>query len=230
MGEGMGNENEFMPFINAANIACGYHAGDAETIKRVINLCLQNNVHVGAHPSFKDRENFGRKPMHVSPHEIYTIITEQLHLINSIALQCGATLHHIKPHGALYNLAAIDTIAAKAIAMAVKDFDKSLIYYGLSGSVMISEAYAMGLQTFNEVFADRTYQPDGTLTPRDKPNALLTSREEVLQQVHKFLYENKVACITGEEIYIKADTICIHGDGAHAIDFARSIYQKIHEQ
>jgi 5-oxoprolinase (ATP-hydrolysing) subunit A len=229
MGEGMGNEEQLMPFINSANIACGYHAGNAATIKQAINLCLQHNVHIGAHPSFLDRENFGRTPMHLPPQQIYATITTQLTTINNIAKQCGATLHHVKPHGALYNMAAKNAIIAKAIAQAVKDFDASLIYYGLSGSVMIDEAKKLGLQIANEVFADRTYQTDGSLTPRTQPHALISNADEAIKQVVKFIKENKVTAVTGEDIFIKAGTICIHGDGKHAVEFAKAIYKKIHE-
>jgi 5-oxoprolinase (ATP-hydrolysing) subunit A len=229
MGEGMGNEEQLMPFINSANIACGYHAGNAATMQQVIRLCMQYNVHIGAHPSFLDKENFGRTPMHLSPEEIYTIVTAQLNNINTIAKKCGAKIHHVKPHGALYNMAAKNTTIAKAIAQAVKDVDASLIYYGLSGSVMIDEAKKIGLQTANEVFADRTYQSDGSLTPRTQPNALIGNADEVIKQVVKFIKENKVTAATGEDIFIKADTICIHGDGEHAVEFAKAIHKKIHE-
>jgi 5-oxoprolinase (ATP-hydrolysing) subunit A len=229
MGEGTGNEGQLMPFINSANIACGYHAGNATTMKEVINLCLQYNVHIGAHPSFLDRDNFGRTPMYLSPQEIYTIVTAQLNTISIIAKECGARLHHVKPHGALYNMAAKDATVAKAIAQAVKDVDAALIYYGLSGSVMINEAKKLGLQTANEVFADRTYQNDGSLTPRTQPHALISNADEVIKQVVKFIKENKVTAVTGEDIFIKADTICIHGDGEHAVEFAKAIHKKINE-
>jgi 5-oxoprolinase (ATP-hydrolysing) subunit A len=229
MGEGIGNEEQLIPFVNSANIACGYHAGDAATMKQVINLCLQYNVHIGAHPSFLDRENFGRTPMYLLPEEIYTIVTAQLNVINTIAKQCGAKLHHTKPHGALYNMAAKDATVAKAIALAVKDVDQSLIYYGLSGSVMIDEAKKLGLQTASEVFADRTYQADGSLTPRSQPNALISNTDEVIKQVIKFLKESKVTVTTGEDIFVGADTICIHGDGEHAVEFAKAIHKKLNE-
>jgi 5-oxoprolinase (ATP-hydrolysing) subunit A len=229
MGEGMGNEKELMPFISSANIACGYHAGDAATIKEVINLCLQYNVNVGAHPSFFDKENFGRTTMQLSPQEIYTIVTDQLKIINTIAMECGATLHHVKPHGALYNMAAKDIVTAIAIANAVKDFDERLIYYGLSGSVMIAAAEKIGLQTANEIFADRAYQADGTLTPRTQPNALINDKAAMLHQVMQMINENKVTAVTGEQIFIKAETICIHGDGEHAVEFAKTIHKKINE-
>ncbi|MEP7256068.1 MAG: 5-oxoprolinase subunit PxpA [Ferruginibacter sp.] len=230
MGEGMGNEELLMPFINSANIACGYHAGDETTMQRVIELCLKHNVNIGAHPSFLDRVNFGRTEMQLPASAIYQLVTEQLELINKIALRWGGKLHHIKPHGALYNMAAKDAVLAKAIAQAVKDFDASLIYYGLSGSVMIMEAARLGLQTANEVFADRTYQPDGTLTPRSLPNALLSNTDDAVKQAIKFVKENKVVTGTGEEIIVKADTICIHGDGKNAVKFAKAIYQQLHEK
>jgi 5-oxoprolinase (ATP-hydrolysing) subunit A len=229
MGEGTGNEEQLMPFIKSANIACGYHAGDATTIKEVINLCLQYNVNIGAHPSFLDKENFGRTPMHLSPEEIYTIVTAQLNTINTITKECGTKLYHVKPHGALYNMAAKDATIAKAIAQAVKDVDAALIYYGLSGSVMIDEAKEAGLQTANEVFADRTYQSDGLLTSRTQPQALISNADEVIKQVIKFIKENKVTAVTGEEIFIQADTICIHGDGEYAVAFAKAIHKKINE-
>jgi len=230
MGEGIGNEALLMPYINSANIACGYHAGDEATMQQVIKLCLHYHVHVGAHPSFPDRENFGRTAMALSQQEIYTIVTQQIISINKIATTNGATLHHVKPHGALYNMAAKDTACAIAIAQAVKDFDASLIYYGLSGSVMIAEANKLGLQTANEVFADRTYQNDGSLTPRSQPDAMLHNKEAVIKQVVKLVNQNKVIAITGEEIFVEANSVCIHGDGANAVEFAKAIHNVLYEK
>lgn len=230
MGEGIGNEELLMPFINSANIACGYHAGDETTMQQVIALCLKHNVNIGAHPSFLDRKNFGRTEMNLPVSEIYQLVTAQLEMINKIALRCGGELYHVKPHGALYNMAAKDAVLAKTIAQAVKDFDRSLIYYGLSGSAMITEAADLGLQTANEVFADRTYQHDGTLTPRSLPGALLTSVDDAVKQAAGFIKENKVVTVTGETIIVKADTICIHGDGKHAVEFAKAIYQEAYEK
>lgn len=230
MGEGTGNEALLMPFVHSANIACGYHAGNNETMKQVIQLCLQYNVHIGAHPSYPDRENFGRTTMQISGEEVYQLVTVQLQKINTIAKINGSKLYHVKPHGALYNTAAKNVETAKAIARAVKDFDASLIYFGLSGSVMTDEASKLGLKVFNEVFADRTYQKDGSLTPRDQPNALLIDNVAVQSQVKKFIQENKVFAVSGEEIILKADTICIHGDGEHAVEFAKIIYQTVHEE
>ena len=229
MGEGFGNDEALMPFISSANIACGYHAGDVDTMKQVISLCLKYNVHIGAHPSFPDKENFGRKQMQLPPGEIYKMVTAQLTVLNDTAIEYGTKLHHVKPHGALYNMAARDVILAKAIAQAVKDFDASLIYFGLSGSVMIDEAIKLGLFAAHEVFADRTYQPDGSLTARGIPNALITNTDEVLKQVIKLVKENKLVSVTGEEIIIKADTICIHGDGMQAVEFAKAIMNELSE-
>lgn len=230
MGEGTGNEALLMPFVHSANIACGYHAGNNETMEQVIQLCLQYNVHIGAHPSYPDRENFGRTIMQISGEEVYQLVTAQLQKINTIAKINGSKLYHVKPHGALYNTAAKNVETAKAIATAVKDFDASLIYFGLSGSVMTDEASKLGLKVFHEVFADRTYQKDGSLTQRDQPNALIIDEKAVLFQVKKFIQENKVFAVTGEEIILKADTICIHGDGKHAVEFAKIIYQTVHEE
>jgi UPF0271 protein len=168
--------------------------------------------------------------MNLLAEEIYNLVTAQLKIINTIAVNCKAKLHHVKPHGALYNMAAKDIVTAKTIAQAVKDFNASLIYYGLSGSVMIEEAEKLGLQTANEVFADRTYQSDGSLTPRTKPNALITNKNDAIKQVIKFIKGDKITTVTGEEINIKAGTICIHGDGEHAVEFAKTIFQTINEK
>jgi len=227
-GEGLNNEAEIMPFIDSANIACGFHAGDADTMKRVIELCLLHKVNIGAHPSFPDRENFGRTAMQLTDEEVYDLVAEQLHLINSIAKDQGASLLHVKPHGALYNMAAADAELSRTIARAVRDFDDELVFYGLSGSVMIREAEACGLKTANEVFADRSYQPDGSLTPRSSPGALLTTIEDVMLQVNTIIKENKVRALNGKMIDIKADTICIHGDGPNAIEFAKAIHRLVH--
>lgn len=229
MGEGIGNEEELMPFINSANIACGYHAGSAPTMQKVVTLCLQYGVNIGAHPSFPGKPNFGRTEMHLPAAAIHDLVTEQLILINKITKHCGGKLHHVKPHGALYNMAAKDKVLAKTIAKAVKDFDSSLIYYGLSGSVMIDEAERIGLQTANEVFADRTYQIDGTLTPRNQSYALINNEIDMKKQVLKLVKENKVLTVSGEEIIIKADTVCIHGDGRYAVVFAKAIHQLLYE-
>lgn len=230
MGEGIGNDAAIMPFITSANIACGYHAGDEETARTTIDLAKQYNVNIGVHPSFFDRENFGRTEMKTTPEEVYRLVTEQLFLFKKFADAADAVVHHIKPHGALYNMAARDAALAKAIAQAVKDFDENLVLFGLSGSVSISEAKALGLKTWSEVFADRTYQDNGSLTPRSQPNALLEDEEQSIQQVLQMVKAKTVTTLSGKTIPIEADTICIHGDGKNAVAFAKKIYHTLQKQ
>ena len=227
MGEGLGIEDLLLPFISSANIACGYHAGDAAEIKRVVDGCIKNNVAIGAHPSYPDKENFGRIDMHLSTNEIYTLVKNQLEILNTIVVAAAANLHHIKPHGALYNMAAKDAAIAHAIAMAVKDFDAELIYYGLSGSIMIEEANKIGLKTAREVFADRTYQPDGSLTARTESNALITDTATAVQQVLQIVNHKTVTAINGTVIAMQADTVCIHGDGINAVPFAAALNNRL---
>jgi 5-oxoprolinase (ATP-hydrolysing) subunit A len=225
MGEGMPNDEALMPFITSANIACGYHAGDEATMRKTIQLCIDHNVAIGAHPSFPDKENFGRTEMECTPEQVKTWIKEQVIALQKIAHSLNAELHHVKPHGALYNMAARNKDLAKAIAEAVREVDEDLELFGLSGSVMITEAKALGLKTKSEVFADRTYQEDGSLTPRSKSNAMIEDEKEVVPQALGMVQKGIVKTVTGKQIPIVADTICIHGDGDQALLFA----QKIHE-
>ncbi|MBS1490967.1 MAG: LamB/YcsF family protein [Bacteroidetes bacterium] len=224
LGEGTGNDSALMPWISSANIACGYHAGDEDEMKYVIDLCLQHGVAVGAHPSFPDRKNFGRTNMQLSPSEVMLLVTDQLYRINKIAESFGTHLHHVKPHGALYNMAAKEVGLAQAIAKAIKEFNSQLILYGLAQSVMIAEAQKLNLKTAHEVFADRTYQPDGSLTPRTQPHALISNPRQVLQQVIDLVTKNKVCDITGCYVSLPADTLCLHGDGPQALALAQLIY------
>lgn len=223
LGEGLTTDEQIIPLISSANIACSYHAGDVDTMKRTIELCLQHNVAIGAHPSWPDKDNFGRTEMQKTAEDIYEIVTAQLFIIAQIAKELGAIVHHVKPHGALYNQSAKDRTIAAAIAKAVYDFDSSLIVFGLSGSFSLTEATAICLQTAHEVFADRTYQDDGSLTPRNQPNALITDEQTSLQQILQMINSNTVNSVTGKIITLKADTICIHGDGSNAVAFAKTI-------
>jgi UPF0271 protein len=213
-----------MPFITSANIACGFHAGDAETMQATIALAQKHNVNIGAHPSFYDRENFGRTEMKTTPGEVYQLITEQLFLFKKMADAAEAIIHHVKPHGALYNMAARDAALAKAVAQAVKDFDETLVLFGLSGSVSITEAKAVGLKTWSEVFADRTYQDNASLTPRSQPNALIEDEAKAVAQVLQMVNAGTVTSVSGKEVPIVAETVCIHGDGKHAVQFAEQLY------
>lgn len=224
MGEGIGNDEDIMPYITSANIACGYHAGNEETIRTTALLAKNHGVHVGVHPSFRDRENFGRIEVGCSPEEVYTLVSEQLQLFQQVVNAWDIAIHHVKPHGALYNMAARDAKLAQAVCSAVKDFDRRLLLFGLSGSHLINEANKLGLTCMQEVFADRTYQEDGSLTPRSKPNALIEDEEAAVKQVLQMVNEKKVTTITGKPLPIQADTVCIHGDGPHAILFAKRLH------
>ena len=227
LGEGIGNDELIMPFITSANIACGYHAGDAVTIQQTIKACQKHQVAIGAHPSFYDKGNFGRKEMNLSVEEIYELIFQQLIIINEIAETVDQKLHHVKPHGALYNLSAKDAGIANAIAKAVKEFDESLILFGLSGSYSIREAKKVGLKTASEVFADRTYQDDGSLTPRLQPNALIEETGIAVAQALQMIKNATVTTLSGKIIPIIAETICIHGDGEKAVEYAKAIHTAI---
>lgn len=225
MGEGIGNDEAIIPFISSANIACGYHAGNEDIIRTAVELAIKNKVAIGAHPSFFDKENFGRTEMNLSLGEIYDLVILQLRTIAKIIRKSKSKLHHVKPHGALYNMSAKDPTIAKTIAEAVKDFDDKLIVFGLSGTCSVTEASKIGLKTANEVFADRSYQDDGSLTPRSHQNALIEDVDKAIEQVLQIALEKTVTSVNGRKIALVADTVCIHGDGKNAIQFASAIYQ-----
>ncbi|HEY2720295.1 MAG TPA: 5-oxoprolinase subunit PxpA [Chitinophagaceae bacterium] len=216
-----------MPYISSANIACGFHAGDEKIIEQTIDLALKNNVAIGAHPSFFDRENFGRTEMELPLDQIYDLVILQLRTIDGLAKKHDTKLHHVKPHGALYNMSAKNPEIAATIARAVKDFDEHLVLFGLSGSHSIDEAARIGLKMASEVFADRTYQDDGSLTSRTHPDALIGDIYLMVSQLLQMINEKNVTSLNQKRIPVIADTICIHGDGPHAIDFARQIYQQL---
>jgi 5-oxoprolinase (ATP-hydrolysing) subunit A len=224
MGEGIGKDEAIIPFVTSVNISCGFHAGNGDTIRQTIALALKHHIHIGAHPSFRDRENFGRKEIHLDHDKLYAIVLEQLIKMDLIVKEKGTTLRHIKPHGALYNMAAREPKIAATIAQVVQDFNDELVVYGLSNSFLISEAKAFGLTTASEVFADRTYQDDGSLTPRSQPNALIEDDKQCIQQVMQMVTEGTVTTTTGKIIPIVVDTICIHGDGKNAVSFAKKIH------
>lgn len=229
MGEGLSNDGLLMPLISSANIACGYHAGDEDTMKRTVDLALENMVAIGAHPGFKDKINFGRIEMYISLPRLFDLISEQIFLLQKITHQSGTIIHHVKPHGALYNMAARDISMSRTIATAVKNILPGSTLYGLCGSYLISEADTLHLNTASEVFADRTYQIDGRLTPRNQAGALIENTEESLQQVLQMIENNTVKTINNQLISIKAETICVHGDGEYALEFATTIRNKLIE-
>jgi|SRR5688572_18750227 len=230
LGEGCGNDAQLMRFISSANIACGYHAGDADTMARTVELAIENAVAIGAHPSYADRDNFGRTEMSLAQNEVFDIVSQQIFTLRRVCNMVGAALHHVKPHGALYNQAAKNAELSAVIAKAVAETDDSLILYGLSGSHLITEAENIGLNTASEVFADRTYQSDGTLTPRSRPGALITDADASVSQVFQMIEEQSVTSTSGKTVPLRAETICLHGDGEHAISFASKIRAALTEK
>lgn len=227
LGEGLNNDALLMPWISSANIACGYHAGDTATMQKTISLAMKHHVAIGAHPGFADKANFGRTEMNLPLNEIFDLVTEQVWQLQQLAQQMGTCLQHVKPHGALYNMSARDALLANTIAKAVYSIDKHLVLYGLSGSLSVSEAEKIGLLTANEVFADRTYQPNGHLTSRSAPGAMIVSTEQCLQQVLEMIQQQMVTATNQKSIPIKAQTLCLHGDGEQAVAFAQLIYREL---
>jgi UPF0271 protein len=229
MGEGMDTDAGLFPFISSANIACGGHAGDDDTMRRTVALALQHGVAIGAHPSYPDRERFGRVDIlgkDLSPGELPGILRLQLQRLQDICLAAGVRLRHVKPHGALYNRATRDAAVATMIAQVVSAFDPSLLLYGLSGSEMRRATDASGLRFVSEVFADRNYQPDGSLTPRSQPDALIDDPAKAVAQVLRMTKQGNVLTFMGP-VSICAETICLHGDGAHAVEFAALIHRTL---
>ena len=235
MGESFGRytigaDEQIISAITSANIACGFHAGDPTTMRKTVNLAVKHSVSIGAHPGLDDLSGFGRRNIAITPQEVYDIVVYQIGALHGFVVSEGAVLKHVKPHGALYNMAAVNRELANAVAEAVYKINPELTLYGLSGSELIREGKKLGLKTANEVFADRTYQIDGTLTPRTKANALIKDEKMAIAQVLKIVKEQKVITANGEEVPVKADTICIHGDGDRSVEFASKISKTLQEQ
>jgi len=225
----LGRDEEMLQVVTSANIACGFHAGDPATMRRTVRLALDNGVALGAHPGLPDLLGFGRRDMAISPDEAYDLVVYQLGALWGFVRAEGAKLQHVKPHGSLYNMAARDAGLARAVAEAVCRVDPSLILFGLAGSELITAGKRAGLRTASEVFADRTYQADGSLTPRRLPDAVITDDERALAQVAKMVTEGKVIARQQVEVAIQADTICVHGDGPCAVEFAGKIRRSLSE-
>jgi len=227
LGEGIGNDALIIPYITSASIACGFHAGDVNTMYETIELAVKHGVSVGAHVSYLDKNNFGRTEMNLPEEDVYELVEQQLIILKEIADMFDIKLTHVKPHGALYNQSAREAALAKTMARAVKDFDQDLVLYGLSGSHSIKEAELLGLKTSSEVFADRSYRDDGSLTPRSEPGALIEVAGEAVKQVLQMVNEGTVTTISGKTIPIIAQTVCIHGDGLQAVEFVKAIHDAI---
>ena len=232
MGEAFGNysmpnDEKLFKYISSANIACGFHAGDAAVMQDTVALAIKNNVAIGAHPGLQDLQGFGRREMKISPREAYQITLYQIGALAAFVKAAGAKLNHVKPHGALYNMAARDVKLAHAIVDAINDFDASLILYGLAGSELINAAANKGLKSASEVFADRTYKDDGSLTPRSQANASITNEKDVAAQVLMMVKQQQVISGNQKIVLLKADTLCIHGDGEHGLEFAKTIHHTL---
>ncbi|MBA4849570.1 LamB/YcsF family protein [Emticicia sp. BO119] len=223
----MGNDEVLMNYISSANIACGFHAGDATIMRKTAAFALHKGVAIGAHPGFPDLQGFGRRNMHLNAQEVYDICIYQIGAMLNVVRALGTALHHVKPHGAMYNLGAKEVKLANAIAQATKDSHPDLILYGLSGSFLIREAEKIGLKTASEVFADRTYQNDGSLTPRTQANAMIENTDDAVNQIIRMVKEKTVVSTDGNIVTIKADTICLHGDGTHAVEFAKALNRRL---
>ena len=223
LGEGCGQDAAIAPHISSASIACGAHAGDASTMREAIALCLAHGVAIGAHPSFEDRGHFGRRELALAPAEIHALVARQVALVVDACADAGARLHHVKPHGALYNLAARDLAVATAIAAAVRGVDPALSLCGLANSQLTAAGEAAGLRVAHEAFAERAYDADGRLAPRGTPGAVIDGFEDALAQVRDFVRDGIVVARDGTRVPIRADTLCLHGDRADAAGFARGL-------
>ena len=223
------NENDpfLLGIVNSANVACGYHAGDEETMDQVIKISKENSVSIGAHPSFKDIENFGRKRMTLSDTEIRKLIIDQYEILQKIASNNNENVTHIKPHGALNNMACEDLDLATTIAKAVHEIDKDMIYLVPTGSKMEIAAKKLNMKIACEIFADRNYEDDGNLVSRSKPNALITDPEQAKKHVLSMVQNQALNCLSGKQIPCEIDSVCIHGDNKSSLDTAKSIKENL---
>jgi UPF0271 protein len=223
LGEGSGHDDELFELISSANIATGFHAGDSDTMHAAVCAAKEHNVAVGAHPSFFDRENFGRKDLKVSNEEVFDAVAYQLGIFQAIAFAVDMRPNHVKPHGALYNMAVRDKKLADAIGRAIASVDARLILFAPDKSELARAGEAHGLRIAREIFADRNYLNDGWLVPRTRPDALLRDPKEAAQRVLRMLREGKVRSVEGHDVNVRGETICVHGDTPGAVEFAREL-------
>lgn len=219
----MGDDDALLAVVSSANIACGFHAGDPDIMRRTVASAVEHQVAIGAHISLPDLQGFGRREMAVTPNEAYAMSIYQIGALHAFTRAAGTPMHHVKPHGALYNMAARDRALADAIARAVRDFNPSLWLFGLAGSALLDAGREAGLRVASEAFADRGYRDDGSLQPRREPGALITENDLAIAQAMAMAREGKVRAVDGSIVELQADTLCVHGDGPHAVSFARNL-------
>jgi len=227
VGEGLDNEAQLMPFISSCNIACGGHAGDIQTMRTVVKLAKQYNVKIGAHPSFPDKENFGRQAIEISSAGLFKSIREQINGLMSVLRDENARIHHIKPHGALYNLAATKTSTATVIIEAMKSISLPIKLYVPYNSVVAEMAIKENIPIVYEAFADRNYNDDLTLVSRNKKNAIILDSEELFNHIYRMITQRKVKTINGVELKIIANTFCVHGDNPNAVNLIEDLNQRL---
>ena len=217
----MGDDAALLAVVSSANIACGFHAGDPDIMRRTVALAVEHGVAIGAHVSLPDLQGFGRREFAVTPAEAHAMTLYQIGALHGFAHAAGSRLRHVKPHGALYNMAARDRRLADAIAQAVRDFDPTLRLFGLANSELVAAGREAGLPVAAEAFADRRYRSDGSLQPRREADAVITESDEAIAQAMAMVREGRVRAVDGDIVELQADTLCVHGDGAHAVAFAR---------
>lgn len=223
----MADQHDILKYISSANIACGFHSGDPTVMRETVEVALKHDVKIGAHPGLPDLIGFGRRDMKISAQDAYDIVVYQVGALQGVLDTFDEKMQHVKPHGALYNMAARDQELAEAIAQAVYDVSPSLILYGLSKSELTKAGEKVGLTTIHEVFADRTYQADGTLTSRSLPHAVITDTNHSIEQILSLVKEGKVRSLQASDVYLSAHTICVHGDGENALTFVQQIKQAL---
>lgn len=230
LGEGSGHDDELFELISSANIATGFHAGDSDTMHAALSAAKKHGVAVGAHPSFFDRENFGRKELKISSQDVFDAVAYQLGIFQAIASALDVQPNHVKPHGALYNMAVRDAELADAIGRAIKSIDPKLILFAPDNSELARAGEAHGVQIAREIFADRNYLNDGWLVPRTRPDALLRDPKEAAERVLRMLREGKVRSVEGCDVDVRGETICVHGDNPGAVEFARELRMQLESE
>ena len=225
----IGMDAEILPYITSANIACGFHAGDPSVMQKSVLLCKKYSVQVGAHPGLPDLQGFGRRDMNLSPDEAYSYMLYQIGALQAFCAAAGVPLRHVKPHGQLYNRAAMDPELARAVAAAVHDANLDLVLVGLANSALVDEGRKIGLVTAEEFFTDRNYTDEGKLVSRNDPAALIRNEEEAIERVKNAIRDGAILSVNGKLIDLHADTICVHGDSPSALAFVRRIREALEQ-